>query len=62
MKASLDLRLYTRVERQRLRGASGGLLNMAGKKSGQKGKKKNKSEVKQKTPQQGVAGGDFTIY
>src|SRR5687767_14269683 len=63
VKASLDLWLYTCAERQRLQGTSGGFLNMAGKKSGQKGKKKNKSAVQDKSLQQGVLGGDsFTAY
>src|SRR5687768_10486649 len=63
VKASLDLWLYTCAERQRLQGTSGGFLNMARKKSGKKGKKKNELVVQEKSPQQGVLGGDsFTAY
>ena len=47
VKASFDLWLYTCVERQRLRGTSGGLSNMACKKSGKKGKEETKSSAQE---------------
>ena len=48
VKASFDLWLYTCVERQRLRGTSGGLSNMACKKSGKKRKEETQTSADKK--------------